>query len=358
MSARIFAPFVLRGVTLRNRIGMSPMCQYSATDGFANAWHLTHLASRAVGGAGLVMTEATAVMPEGRISPADLGLWSDAHMEALRPIASAIAAAGAAPGIQLAHAGRKGSTQVPWLGREAVSVEEGGWAVGSATAAPFSARSAPTYALDRAGIAAVIEGFATAGKRAASAGFRWIECHFAHGYLVHCFLSPLVNDRTDEYGGNFDGRVRLAREIVQAVRAAVPDNIPVTIRLSCVDWAIGGWTLDDSIRLSRVLGEAGADLIDCSSGAAVPRDAPPNGPAVQRDFARAIRTRTSMPTAAVGGITTAEEADALVSEGAADIVLLARAMLRNPYWALHAARELNERAAWPPQYLRAVGTAG
>lgn len=356
MTASLFTPFTLRGVSMRNRIGVSPMCQYSATDGLANAWHLTHLASRAVGGAGLVVTEAAAVMPEGRISPADLGLWSDRHTEALQPVAAAIAAAGAVPGIQLAHAGRKGSTQVPWLGREAVPVEAGGWRAGSATAALFSARSAPTYALDNAGIASIVDGFGAAAHRAVAAGFRWVECHFAHGYLVHSFLSPLINDRADGYGGSFEGRARLALEIVRAVRAAIPDDVPLAVRLSCVDWTPGGWTLDESVRLSRSVGEAGADLIDCSSGAAMPGDAPPHGPAVQRDFARIIRTRTGMPTAAVGGIVTAEEAEALILDGSADIVLLARAMLRDPYWALHAARTLDETPSWPPQYSRAMGT--
>ncbi|MDK2768949.1 NADH:flavin oxidoreductase/NADH oxidase [Sphingomonas sp.] len=357
MTASLFTPFTLRGVSMRNRIGVSPMCQYSATDGLANAWHLTHLASRAVGGAGLVVTEAAAVVPEGRISPADLGLWSDRHVEALRPVAAAIAAAGAIPGIQLAHAGRKGSTQVPWLGREAVPLEAGGWRAGSATAAPFSARSAPTYALDTPAIAAIVDGFGAAARRAVAAGFRWVECHFAHGYLVHSFLSPLVNDRTDDYGGSFEGRARLALEIVRAVRAAMPDDVPVAVRLSCVDWTPGGWTLDESVRLSRLLGEAGADLIDCSSGSAIAGDAPPNGPAVQRDFARIIRAGTDMPTAAVGGIVAAQEAEAIVAEGGADIVLLARAMLRDPYWALHAARALGETPSWPPQYARAIGTA-
>ncbi|RYY25921.1 MAG: NADH:flavin oxidoreductase/NADH oxidase [Sphingomonadales bacterium] len=349
--ARLFAPLTIRGVTLPNRIGVSPMCQYSSIDGFANAWHLAHLASRAVGGAGLVITEAAAVLPEGRISPADLGIWSDAHADALRPITEAIAAAGAVPGIQLAHAGRKGSTQVPWEGRAAV--KHGGWAVPAPSALPFGKNSALTFAMSDLQIHAVIAAFAAGAMRAVAAGFRFIECHFAHGYLVHSFLSPISNHRDDGWGGDFEGRTRLALEIVRAVRVAAPET-PVSVRLSCVDWMEGGWSLDDSMRLSLLLKDAGADLIDCSSGSIAPGANPPDGPAVQRDFARAIR-ECGVPTMAVGGITKAEEAEALIADGSCDIVLLAREMLRDPYWALHAARALGVPGNWPPQYLRAVG---
>jgi 2,4-dienoyl-CoA reductase-like NADH-dependent reductase (Old Yellow Enzyme family) len=350
-SARLFEPLTIRGVTLRNRIGVSPMCQYSATDGFANGWHLTHLASRAVGGAGLVISEATAVMPEGRISPADLGIWSDAHAEALKPVAEAIAAAGAVPGIQLGHAGRKGSTQVPWEGRAAV--REGGWAVPAPSALPFGRDSALTYAMSDAQIEAVIAAFADAAVRAKAAGFRFLECHFAHGYLVHEFLSPISNKRDDRWGGDFEGRTRLAIAIVRAIRAVVPD-LPMSVRLSCVDWMEGGWSLEESIRLASLLKEAGADLIDCSSGAIAPRANPPAGPEVQREFARAIR-ESGVPTMAVGGITDPHEAEALVAEGACDMVLLAREMLRDPYWPLRAAKALGLTAEWPVQYRRAIG---
>jgi 2,4-dienoyl-CoA reductase-like NADH-dependent reductase (Old Yellow Enzyme family) len=348
----LFSPFTLRGVTFRNRIGVSPMCQYSAVDGMAGPWHLTHLASRAVGGAGLVVTEAAAVVSQGRISPADLGLWSDAQRDALRPVAAAITDAGAVPGIQLAHAGRKGSTQIPWIGRDAVA--EGGWAVPAPSALPFNRRSALTYAMGTEEIARTIIAFAEAARRAVDAGFRFIECHFAHGYLVHQFLSPLTNLRDDAFGGDLEGRSRLALEIVRAVRVAIPAEIPLSVRLSCVDWVEGGWTLDDSITLARHLGEEGVDIVDCSSGALVPGAAPPDGPAVQRDFARAIRERAGLPTAAVGGITGAREADALIESGGADMVLIARAMLRDPYWALNAAEALGVEAAWPLPYKRAV----
>lgn len=350
-SARLFQPLTIRGVTLRNRIGVSPMCQYSAIHGYANAWHLTHLASRAVGGAGLVISEAAAILPEGRISPADLGIWSDAHADALTPVVDAIAAAGAVPGIQLAHAGRKGSTQVPWEGRSAVT--EGGWAVPAPSAIPFARESALTYAMSEMQIEGVTAAFAAAATRALAAGFRFLECHFAHGYLVHEFLSPISNKREDRWGGSFENRSRLALEIMRAVRAAARET-PISVRLSCVDWVDGGWTLDDSIRLSLLLKDAGADLIDCSSGAIAPGANPPEGPAAQRDFARAIRDR-GVPTLAVGGITDPHEAEALVATGVCDVVLLAREMLRDPYWPLHAARALGGEPAWPVQYLRAVG---
>jgi len=336
---------------LPNRIGVSPMCQYSAVDGIANVWHLTHLASRAVGGAGLVITEAAAVVPEGRISPADLGIWSDAHAEALKPVVEAIAAAGAVPGIQLAHAGRKGSTQVPWEGRAAVT--DGGWAVAAPSAIPFGPESALTFAMNDAEVEALIDAFGAAAARALAAGFGFLECHFAHGYLVHEFLSPISNKRDDRWGGDFEGRTRLAIEIVRKVRSVAPDT-PISVRLSCVDWAEGGWSLDDSIRLAVLLKDAGADLIDCSSGSIASGANPPEGPAIQRDFARAIR-ESGVPTMAVGGITDPHEAEALIGTGACDIVLLARELLRDPYWPLHAAKALGVEGDWPVQYLRAVG---
>ena len=353
MSAQLLQPLSVRGVTLRNRIGVSPMCQYCAVDGHPQPWHEVHLVSRAVGGAGLVFTEAAAVLPEGRISPGDLGIWSDAHVATLAPIAAAISAAGAVPGIQLAHAGRKGSTPIPWEGRDAIPPSQGGWQVPAPSALPFGSGSAVPFALDDAGIDAVINGFAEAALRARRAGFTLIECHFAHGYLVHEFLSPLSNQRSDRWGGDFAGRTRLALEIVRAVRGAVPD-LPMSVRLSCVDWADGGWTLDDTLALAPLLQQAGADFVDCSSGAVVPGATSPDGPAVQREFARAVRAR-GVPTMAVGGIVTPDEADALIADGSCDIVLIGRAMLRDPYWALHAIRALGGEAPWPKQYERAVG---
>ncbi len=316
----------------------------------ANAWHLTHLGSRAIGGAGLVFTEATAILPQGRISPADLGLWSDRHADALRPVAAAIAEAGAVPGLQLAHAGRKGSTRVPWEGRSVLA--SGAWAVPAPSAIQFGAGSALTFAMTTDEIAEVIAAFVAGAQRAVAAGFQLIECHFAHGYLVHQFLSPISNRREDAWGGDFAGRTRLAVEIVRAVRAAVVQ--PLSVRLSCVDWVEGGWSLDDSIVLSGLLKQAGADIIDCSSGAITPGANPPGGPAIQREFAKAIRAR-GVPTMAVGGITEPHEAEALLEDGSCDIVLLARAMLRDPYWPLRAAEALGARADWPVQYLRAVG---
>lgn len=348
----LFRPLTLRGVTLRNRIGVSPMCQYSAVDGLANEWHLAHLASRAIGGAGLVIAEAAAVVPEGRISPADLGIWSDAHADALRPVVHAIAAAGAVPGIQIAHAGRKGSTPVPWVGRERLL--EGAWEVPAPSALPFNAASATTYAMTADQIVETVKAFAAAAQRAAEAGFRFLECHFAHGYLVHQFLSPLTNKRFDQYGGDFAGRTRLATEIVRAVRTNWPDSLPLSVRLSCVDWAEGGWTLEDTIELATLLKAEGVDLIDCSSGAIVPGAAPPDGPSIQQSFAREVRARVGIATAAVGGIADPSEAEKLVSEGSADLVLLARAMLRDAYWANHAAEALGASGHWPVQYLRAV----
>ncbi len=353
MQASLRDPLTVRGVTLRNRIGMSPMCQYSAIDGFPQPWHHAHLVSRAAGGAGLVFLEATAVLPDGRISPADLGIWSDAHGAALAPIAEAIAATGAVPAIQLAHAGRKGSMQIPWLGRSCVPPDQGGWRVPAPCAQPFGPDSAETYAMDEDAIGAVIAGFAAAARRAQAAGFAMAECHFAHGYLVHQFLSPVTNHRSDRWGGEFAGRTRLALTIVAAVRAAVPD-MPLSVRLSCLDWVAGGWTLDDTLALAPLLRAAGADFIDCSSGAIAPGAAPPDGPAVQQDFARAVRA-LDIPTMAVGGIVYPHAADALIANGNCDIVLLARAMLRNPYWALHAIDALGGKAPWPRQYARAVG---
>lgn len=341
-------PITVRGVTLRNRIGMSPMCQYSAAGGHANAWHLAHLAGRAAGGAGLVIAEATAVSPEGRISPGDLGLWSDAHVAALRPVAHAIEQGGAVPGIQLAHAGRKGSTHIPWRGRSALGV--GGWDVAAPGTIPFAPGSAFPLEMRSSDIEAVVGAFADASLRASRAGFRFIELHFAHGYLVHQFLSGLTNTREDPWGGDFEGRTRLAREIVAAVRSVV--DLPLSVRLSCVDWHEGGWNLDDTCRLAPLLRDLGADLIDCSSGGIVPGDRP-SDVARHHGFAHIIRA-TGVGTMAVGAIDDPHVANALIADGSCDIVLLGRAMLRDPYWALHAAQALGDVPDWPLPYRRAL----
>ncbi|HET6578056.1 MAG TPA: NADH:flavin oxidoreductase/NADH oxidase [Gemmatimonadales bacterium] len=350
----LFEPLALRGVELKNRIVVSPMCQYSSTDGLANDWHLVHLGSRAVGGAGLVMTEATAVTPEGRISPADLGIWSNAHIEVLARCARFIREHGAAAGIQLAHAGRKASTAPPWDGGGRVSEETGGWRPVAPSPLPFRPGDPPPRALDRAGVGATAEAFVAAARRALAAGFQVVELHAAHGYLLHEFLSPLSNHRDDEYGGTFDNRVRLLLEVTRAVREVWPADLPLFVRISATDWAEGGWDLEQSVELCRRLARLGVDLIDCSSGGLVPGVRIPSGPGYQVEFAERIRREAGVATGAVGLITSAEQAEAVVAEGRADVVLMARQLLRDPYWPLRAAKALGVPAAWPVQYLRAA----
>ena len=350
----LFEPLALRGVELKNRIVVSPMCQYSSTEGLADDWHVVHLGSRAVGGAALVMTEATAVTPEGRISPADLGIWSDAHVEGLRRCTRFIREHGAVAGIQLAHAGRKASTAPPWLGGGHVSEESGGWHPVAPSPVPFRPGDPPPRALDRAGIASIIGGFAAAARRALTAGFQVVELHAAHGYLLHEFLSPLSNRRDDEYGGSLDNRVRLVLEVTRAVRDVWPAELPLFVRISAADWADGGWDLDQSIELCRRLSPLGVDLVDCSSGGLVPGVRIPTGPGYQVGFAERIRREADIRTGAVGLITSPEQADAIVAEGRADVVLIARQLLRDPYWPLRAARALGVPAPWPVQYLRAA----
>ncbi len=351
----LFDPLSLRSVTLPNRIGVSPMCEYSSQDGFAGDWHLVHLGSRAVGGAGLVMTEAAAVEDRGRITPADLGLWKDAHVEMLARIARFLEAQGAVPGVQLAHAGRKASSAVPWDGGRGLSPQEGGWEPLAPSALPFSAEAVLPREMTEGDIRTVQEAFVAAAERALGAGFRVLELHFAHGYLAHSFLSPLSNHRQDQYGGNFENRTRFALETVRAVRAVWPERLPLLARLSCSDWVVGGWTAEDSVALSRALKADGVDLVDCSSGGNVPGASIPVGPGYQVPFARQIRAGAGVATAAVGMLTEAAQADAVVREGAADLVLLAREMLRDPYWPLHAAQALGQPAARriPKQYRRA-----
>jgi 2,4-dienoyl-CoA reductase-like NADH-dependent reductase (Old Yellow Enzyme family) len=351
----LFDELKLRGLTLRNRIAVSPMCQYSCTDGLANDWHFVHLASRAVGGAALVFTEATAVTPDGRISPQDLGIWNDAQADALARIVSFIDAQGAAAGIQLAHAGRKASTFRPWDGSGAVPESEGGWTpVEAPSAMPFSNDYLVPHAMTESGIAGVVEAFAAAARRALAAGFRVIELHAAHGYLLHEFLSPLSNTRTDRYGGSFENRTRIVREVAVAVRRVWPESLPLFVRISATDWADGGWDLPQSIQLARGLKECGVDLIDSSSGGNVATAKVPLGPGYQVPFAEAIRRDAGIATGAVGLITDSAQAEQVIRSGQADIVLLAREMLRDPYWPLRAARELGATIEWPAQYLRAA----
>ncbi|MGI5153428.1 NADH:flavin oxidoreductase/NADH oxidase [Plantactinospora sp. CA-294935] len=351
----LFSPLTLRGLTLPNRIVMSPMCQYSAgPDGLPTDWHRIHLGSRAVGGVGLVISEATAVVPEGRISPRDTGLWSDAHVDAWRPITAIVAGAGAVPAVQLAHAGRKASTYWPWSPTKGgVPDDEGGWTpVGPGTDPFLPAYRTPT-ALDRAGIARVVEAFGRAAARALDAGFRAVEIHAAHGYLLHEFLSPLVNFRTDSYGGDLAARSRFALEVTRAVRAAVGDDVPVLVRISATDWVPGGWTPADSVLLAKLLAEAGADLVDCSSGGGVPEAEIPLGPGYQVPLAAQVRRDAGVPTGAVGLISEPEHAEAIVATGDADLVLLGRELLREPYWPRRAADRLGAAVHTPEQYLRA-----
>jgi 2,4-dienoyl-CoA reductase-like NADH-dependent reductase (Old Yellow Enzyme family) len=349
----LFSPLRLRGLELRNRIAMSPMCQYSSTDGFPNDWHVVHLASRAVGGVGLVLTEATAVSPEGRISPADTGIWSDAQGEAWAGIAGLVRSHGAAVGMQLAHAGRKASTHVPWRGGKEVPPGEGGWPTVAPSAIRFAADYPEPRALAPGEIRQVVDDFASAARRAQRAGFDCVEIHAAHGYLLHQFLSPLSNERADAYGGSLDNRLRLTLEVARAVRETWPKEQPVLLRLSASDWAEGGWDLEQSVELCRRLREIGIDLVDCSSGGRVAHARIAPGPGYQVPFAAAIRERAGVATGAVGLITEPAQAEEVVASGKADLVLLARALLRDPYWPLHAAGALGGDVAWPVQYLRA-----
>ena len=349
----LFSPIRLRGLECRNRVFVSPMCQYSSRDGLPNDWHLVHLGSRAVGGAGLVMTEAAAVTPEGRISPDDLGIWSDGHAEALARIVRFVRERGAAAGIQLAHAGRKASTAAPFKGGAPVPASEGGWKAVAPSAVPFGPAHQQPHALTPDGIHGVVEAFAEAAVRARHAGFDLVEIHAAHGYLLHQFLSPLSNRRDDDYGGSFDNRARLTIEVARRVRAVWPEGLPLLVRISATDWADGGWTPGESIELARRLKAEGVDMIDCSSGGLVSGVKVPAAPGYQAGFAADIRRAAGIATAAVGLITSPEQAEHVLVSGQADAVLLAREMLRNPYWPLMAARRLGDDVRWPAQYERA-----
>ncbi|HZP95518.1 MAG TPA: NADH:flavin oxidoreductase/NADH oxidase [Candidatus Limnocylindria bacterium] len=356
----LFTPLRVRGVTSRNRIMVSPMCQYSSVDGLANDWHLVHLGARAVGGAGLVVAEATAVEARGRISPADLGIWSDAHVPPLARIARSIERNGAVPGIQLAHAGRKASTKLPWLpGPRPLAPADGGWSpVVAPSPIPFGEGFPVPHELTTGEIADIIAAWAAAARRARDAGFKLIEIHAGHGYLLHEFFSPVANQRTDGYGGSFERRVRIGVEVVDAIRGEWPSDLPLFMRISATDWIDDrpSWTLADSIALARLVRDRGVDLIDCSSGSMLRSAAPPESPGYQVPFAEAIRREAGVLTAAVGVITHATQAQDIVATGKADVVALARAMLVDPYWPLHAARTLGVDVPWPDQYLRAKNT--
>jgi 2,4-dienoyl-CoA reductase-like NADH-dependent reductase (Old Yellow Enzyme family) len=351
----LFDPLSIRDITFANRVFVSPMCEYSSTDGFMTDWHLVHLGSRAVGGAGLVMTEATAVLPEGRISPQDLGIWKDDHIEPLARIVRFVHEQGSVAGMQLAHAGRKASTYRPWEGNGAISENAGGW---KKVVAPSALRFADNYPMPQAlaveGIREVVEAFAAAARRACEAGFRVIEVHAAHGYLLHEFLSPLSNQRTDSYGGSFENRTRIVREVVAAVRQVWPEQLPLLVRISSTDWVEGGWDIQQSVELARQLKKLGVDLIDCSSGGNAAQAKIPVGPAYQTPFAEQIRREAGIMTGAVGMITAPSQAEQIIGDGRADAVFLARELLRDPYWPLRAARELGQPMSWPVQYLRAA----
>jgi 2,4-dienoyl-CoA reductase (NADPH2) len=350
----LLSPLTIREVTLRNRIAVSPMCQYCADDGFADDWHLVHLGSRAVGGAGLVCAEASAVTAEGRITPGDLGIWKDEHVPMLVRIAAFIKRMGAAPAIQLAHAGRKGSCRIPQEGGAQLARSEGGWETIAPSPITFHKGENPPRAVDEAGIQAAINAFGEAARRAVQAGFEIIEIHSAHGYLLHEFLSPLSNKRSDRYGGSLENRMRLVTEVAATIRGTIPKSMPLFVRISATDWVDGGWDLQQSIELARVLKKYGVDLIDCSSGALVPYATVPVGRNYQVPFAAAIREQAGIMTGAVGLITDAGQADEIITSGSADIVLLAREMLREPYWAIKAQQALNQEPTWPKQYGYAV----
>jgi len=350
----LFTPLALRSVTLRNRIGMSPMCQYSAVDGRVGDWHVVHYGARAVGGVGLVIVEAAGVEARGRISAADVGIWEDGQVEPLARVVRVVSDNGAAPGIQLAHAGRKASVRAPWDQGGAPRLPgDGGWTPVAPSALPFADNHATPEPLDEAGIAGVVRAFAAAARRALEAGFQVAEIHAAHGYLLHEFLSPLSNHRTDRYGGSLENRTRIVREVVEAVRRVWPDRLPLFLRVSCTDWTEGGWDLPQAVELARQVRPLGVDVVDCSSGGNVATARIPAGPGYQVPFAEGIRRDAAIATAAVGMITSPAQAETVIRSGQADLVLLARELLRDPHFPLRAARELGVDGPWPRQYLRA-----
>lgn len=352
--ALLFSPLTIKSITLKNRIVVSPMCQYSSVDGFSNDWHLVHLGSRAVGGAGLIIFEATAVSSEGRITPDDLGLWKDEHISGLKRICAFLSAHGAVPGIQLAHAGRKASHTSPWKGGEQLaSTTNDGWKTFAPSAMAFKESEEPPLALDQKGIEKVIEDFKLAAARAVEAGFKVMEIHAAHGYLLHEFLSPLSNHRTDEYGGPFENRIRLLIEVVNAVKETWPAGSPLFVRISATDWVEGGWNEQESVELAKNLKAQGVDLVDASTGGNIPNVKIPLVPMYQVPFAEKIKKESGIMTGAVGLITKAEEAEEILQHGKADLIFIARQSLRDPYFPLQAAKVLDADIAWPEQYQRA-----
>ena len=351
--ALLFEPIKIRSIELKNRLTMSPMCEYSSVDGFANDWHLVHLGSRAVGGAALIITEATAVSAEGRITHDDLGIWKDEHIEFLKRITTFIGEHGAVPGIQLAHAGRKASHFNPWKGGKALEENEDAWETIAPSAIAYKDGEPLPKEMTKEDIKKLIDDFSAAAERAVRAGFKIFEIHAAHGYLIHEFLSPLSNKRTDEYGSSFDNRLKILIEIVAAVRKIITNELPLFVRISASDWVEGGWTIDDSVKLANILKTKEVDLIDCSSGGNSPHQKITIGPMYQVPFSEKIKKETGILTGAVGLITTAKEAEQILSEGQADLIIMAREFLRDPYFPLHAAQQLAEDVEWPVQYVRA-----
>lgn len=351
----LFSPLEIRNVTLKNRLVVSPMCQYSSKDGYANDWHLVHLGSRAVGGAGLVFTEATAISPEGRISPDDLGIWKDEHINYLKKITDFISGQNAIPGIQLGHAGRKASQLPPWKDRKKLRAGEGGWQTVAPNDIPYRAGEPIPKAMTTNDIKKLTTDFAAAAGRSLEAGFKVFEIHAAHGYLIHEFLSPLSNFRTDEYGGSFENRIRLLSEIVQMVRQVIGIDFPLFVRISASDWVPGGWNEEDSVELAKHLKGLSVDVIDCSSGGNDPRQQIPVGPLYQVPFAAKVKKESGIRTGTVGLITTAQEAENILQQGQADLIILARELLRDPYFPLRAAGEMKTDVVWPLQYERAKG---
>jgi len=351
--SKLFSPLTIKDIEFKNRLVISPMCQYSAVDGFANDWHLVHLGSRAVGGAALIIQEATAVSANGRITPGDAGLYKEEHVEKWRKITDFIHQQGAVAGIQLAHAGRKASCSVPWNGGIQLKEKEGGWRTVSSSAIPFNPEDNVPQALNSEGISKVIADFKTAAQRSLEAEYKVLEIHAAHGYLIHQFLSPLSNHRTDNYGGSFENRIRLLLEIVKAVQTAWPQNLPLFVRISATDWVEGGWNIDEAVKLSSVLKASGVDLIDCSSGGLVPYAKIPWKPGYQVAFAERIKKEAGIQTSAVGLITEVQQAEHIIKKGEADLILLGRESLREPYFAMKAAANLGDDITWPLQYQRA-----
>jgi 2,4-dienoyl-CoA reductase-like NADH-dependent reductase (Old Yellow Enzyme family) len=351
--ALLFEPLKIRNIELKNRLTVSPMCEYSSVDGFANNWHLVHLGSRAVGGAGLIFTEATAVSPEGRITPDDLGIWKDEHIDFLKTITTFIKENGAVPGIQLAHAGRKASHSSPWKGNKPLEENEGEWNALAPSSLGYKETDPLPKEMSKEDINTLITDFAKAAERALQAGFKVFEIHAAHGYLINEFLSPLSNKRSDEYGGAFANRIKILTDIVEAIRKVIKDELPLFVRISATDWVDGGWDIDDSVTLSKILKEKSVDLIDCSSGGNSPKQSIPVKPLYQVPFSQRIKKEAGILTGAVGLITNAKDAEQILNDGQADLIILARQFLREPYFPLHAAKELNADVAWPVQYERA-----